>query len=119
MNAKVTISVGSIEVNGKVVGSMSGFQYEGDVDGLAAAVKAKLWSVAKVTAGKVEKLTKAQREALLCCHRWGAAEGVVRPATYRNLMARGLVKRYALFPASRATYSVTDAGKAALAAAPK
>ncbi len=113
---KVTISIGSVEVNGKRVGSMSGFEYEGDVEGLAAAVKAKLGSEPAKPAGKVAKLSKAQHDALASAHRWHEDGFYVRAATKRNLMERGLVKRHAHWPASFATYSPTDTGQAALAA---
>lgn len=40
MTAKLSISVGSVTVNGQQVGSISGFAYEGPAEGLGSALRA-------------------------------------------------------------------------------
>lgn len=118
MTTKLSISVGSISVNGKPVAAISGFSYEGPVEGLGAALEAHGYVREAVTVRASSwQPTRVQAEALHAIAaagfvvdegKLGCFAGTVRikRVTFevfrqRGLLAEGAGNTFALTPAGK------------------
>lgn len=112
MTAKLSISVGSVTVNGKQVGSISGFAYEGPAEGLGSALRAHQNLEAAVVEPKALPAkastwqpTRVQAEALQAIL---AAGGIVRDEGKRGCFAGAARIKRVSFEVFRARGLLTD-----------